>query len=67
MQIKLQNTIYILNFYILISTIDATSLKHLNSIKFIYEQLNLMTQNQFDHSREIMISLLYKCSPKNTV
>ena len=40
--------------------------KHFNSIKFIYEQLNLMTQNKLDYSPEMMIfsSLLYTCSPK---
>ena len=39
--------------------------KHLNSIKFIYEQLNLMTQNKFDYlAVMIFSSLLYNSSPK---
>ena len=40
--------------------------KYFNSIKFIYEQLNLMTQNKLDYFIEMMIfpSLLYNCSPK---
>ena len=45
--------------------VQEESNKHFNSIKFIYEQLNLMTQNKFDYSSEIIFSLLlYNCSPK---
>ena len=54
------------DFYIkienFISTIGARRIKHLNSMKFIYEQLNLMTQNKFDYSTEIIFSSLsYYC------
>ena len=40
--------------------------KHFNSLKFINEQLNLMIQNKFDYSTEMMVfsSLLYNCSSK---
>ena len=50
----------------MISTIGAIRIKHFNSFKFIYEQLDLMTQNKLDYSTEIIIvsSLLYNCSPK---
>ena len=44
---------------------EEESNKYFNSVKFIYEWLNLMTQNKFDNSKEMIFSsLLYKCSPK---
>ena len=41
------------------------SFKYFHSLKFISEQLHLMTQNKFDYSAEMIIfsSLLSKCSP----
>ena len=66
-QTKPQNIILILklvtSFLLLIQ--EETN-KHSNSIKFIYEQLNLMTQNKLLYSTEMMIfsSLLYTCTPK---
>ena len=43
--------------------VQKESNKHFNSIKFIYDQLNLMPQNKLDYSIEMMI-LLYNWSPK---
>ena len=40
--------------------VQKESNKHFNSIKFIYEQLNLMKQNKFDYLVEMSLSsLLY--------
>ena len=55
-QTKLQNMIPILKLVMsFLLLIQGESNKHFNSIKFIYEQLNLMTQNNLDYSTEIMI------------
>ena len=66
-QTKPQNIIFILKLIMsFLLLVQEESNKHFNSIKFIYEQLNLMTQNKFDYSTEMLIfsSLLYNCSPK---
>ena len=54
------------DFYIkignVISTIGAKRIKYFNSIKLIYEHLNLMIQNKFDYSTGMIFSsLLYNC------
>ena len=65
-QTKPQNMIPILKLVMsFLILIQEESNKHFNSIKFIYEQLNLMTLNKLDYSTEIIFSsLLYNCSPK---
>ena len=66
-QTKPQNMILILKLVMsFLLLIQEESNKHFNSIKFIYEQLNLLTQNKLDYSREMRIfsSLLYNFSPK---
>ena len=66
-QTKPQNMIFIFKLVILfLLLVQEDSNKHFNSMKLIYELLNLKTQNKFDYSTEIMIfsSLLYNCSPK---
>ena len=65
-QTKPQNMIFILklvrSFLLLV---QEESNKHFNSIKFLYEQLSLMTQNKLDYSTEMIFSsLLYNCYPK---
>ena len=62
-----QNIIFILKLVMLfLLFVQEESNKHFNSIKFIYEQLNLMTQNKLDYPTEMVIfsSLFYNCSPK---
>ena len=65
-QTKPQNMISILKLVMsFLLLIQEESNKHFNSIKFIYERLNLMTQNKLDYSTEMIFSsLLYNCSPK---
>lgn len=66
-QAKPQNMISVLK---LISSflllVQNESLKYFNAIKFIYEQVNLMTQNKLNYSTEMIMfsSLLYSCSPQ---
>ena len=66
-QTKPQNMIPMLKLVMsFLLLIQEESNKHFYSIKFIYEQLNLMTQNKLDYSTEMMIfsCLLYNWSPK---
>ena len=50
-QTKPRNMIPILKLVMpFLLLIEVESNKHFNSIKFIYEQLNLMTQNKLDYS-----------------
>ena len=65
-QTEPQNMIFILKLVMsFLLLVQQESNKHFNSIKFIYEQLNLMTQNKFDYSTEMIFSLLlYNCSSK---
>ena len=49
-QTEPQNMIFILKLVMsCLLLVQEESNKHFNSIKFIYEQLNLMTQNKFDY------------------
>ena len=52
----------IMSFLLLL---QEESNKYYSAIKFIYEQINLMTLSKFSYSTEMMIfsSLLYNCSP----
>ena len=44
--------------------LQEESIKYYSAIKFIYEQINLMTLNKFNYSTEMIFSsLLYNCSP----
>ena len=55
-QTEHQNMIFMLKLVMLfLLLVQEESNKHFNSIKLIYEQLNLMTQNKFDYSTEMMI------------
>ena len=65
-QTKPQNMISILKLVMsFLLLIQEESNKNFNSIKFIYEQLNLMTQNKLDYSTEMIFSSsLYNFSPK---
>ena len=65
-QSKLQNDISILKLIMsFLLLLREESNKYYSAIKFIYEQINLMTLNKFNYSTEIMIFslLLYNCSP----
>ena len=54
-QTKSQNVISILELVMSLALlVQEESNKHLNSIKFIYEELKLMIQNKFDYSAEII-------------
>ena len=58
-QTEPQNRIFILKLVMsCLLLVQEESNKHANSIKFIYEQLNLMTQNKFDYSTEMIFSSL---------
>ena len=50
-QTKPQNRIFNIQIGNIISIVGARRIKHFNSIKFLYEQLNLMTQNWLDYSK----------------
>ena len=65
-QSKPQNDISILKLIMsFLLLLQEESNKYYSAIKFIYEQINLMTLNKFNYSIEMMIfsSLLYNCSP----
>ena len=67
MDTEQQNVIFILKLVMLfLLLVQEKSNKHFNSIKFMYEQQKLMTQNKFDYLTEMMIfsSLSYNCTPK---
>ena len=65
-QTEPQNMIFMLKLvmpFLLLGQEESN--KHLNSIKFIYVLLNLMTKNKFDYLKEMIFSsLLNNCSPK---
>ena len=50
----------------ILSLMQDQSFKHLRTLKFVCEQLYLMTLTKFNYSSELMIfaSLLYHCSPQ---
>ena len=65
-QCKLQNDISILKLIMsFLLLLQEESNKYYSAIKFICEQINLITLNNFNFSTEMMIfsSLLYNCSP----
>ena len=65
-QSKRQNDISVLKLIMsFLLLLQEESNKYHGAIKFIYEQINLMTLNKFNYSTEMMIfsSLLYNCSP----
>ena len=65
-QSKRQNDISILKLIMsFLLLLQEETNRYNSAIKFIYEQINLMTLNKFNYSTEIMIisSLLYNCSP----
>ena len=65
-QSKPQNDISILKLIMsFLLLLPEESNEYYSAIKFIYEQINLLTLNKFNYSTEMMIfsSLLYNCSP----
>ena len=64
-QNKPQNDISILKLIMsFLLLLQEESNKYYSAIKFIYEQINLMTLNKFNYSTEMIFSsLLYTCSP----
>ena len=50
----------------LLAEIQDDSFKHLNTLKFVCEQLHLMTMNKLQYSPDFLVfsSLFYNCSPQ---
>ena len=66
-QTKPQNMISVLKLILsFLLLVQDESIKYFNTLKFIYEQISLMTMNKFDYSTEMMVfsSLFYNCSPR---